>query len=83
MQKGHHMVTDAFRDMPGTIPGPVRDLDRIGRYMLGVIVILDFILDRLWEMGEKLISMARAEADRELKKYTRPKDPGEGDIQSH
>lgn len=79
-QKGHHMVTDAFRDMPGPIPGPVRDLDRIGRYMLGGIIILDFILDRLWEMGEKLISKARAEADRELKEYKRPEDPGEGDI---
>ncbi len=82
MQKGHHTVTDAFGDMPGQIPGPVRDLDRIGRYLLGVIIILDFILDRLWEMGENLISIARAEADRELKKYKRPEDPGGGDIGS-
>ena len=82
MQKGHHMVTDAFRDMPGQIPGPVRDLDRFGRYILGAIIILDFILDRLWEMGEKLISMARAEADRELKKCTRPEDPDGGGVPS-
>ena len=58
---GHHTMNDAMRDFPAPIPGPVCDLDRIGRYMLGVIVILDFVLDRLWEMGCALIERARAE----------------------
>lgn len=76
MPTGHHMVTDAFRDTSGPIPGPVRDTERIGRYIQGVIIILDFVLDRLWEMAEQLISMARAEADRELKKRKRPEKSG-------
>ena len=63
---GHHLVSDAIRDFPTRISGPVRDLDRIGRYLLGVIVILDFVLDRLWEMGNTLIATARAEANREF-----------------
>lgn len=63
---GHHAINDAFRDLPMPIPGPVRELDRIGRYLLGVIIILDFVLDRLWEMGESLIATARAEARREM-----------------
>ena len=63
---GHHIVSDAIRDFPTLISGPVRDLDRIGRYLLGVIVILDFVLDRLWEMGNTLIATARAEANREF-----------------
>lgn len=81
MPTGHHMMNDAFRDMSGAIPGPTQDLERIGRYVQGVIVILDFVLDRLWEMGEQLISMARANADHELKKK-KPRDdetlPAEG-----
>ena len=79
MPTGHHMVNDAFRDTSGAIPGPVRDLDRYGRYIQGVIIILDFILDRLWEMAEQLISMARAEADRELKTHEASAKPGKDD----
>jgi hypothetical protein len=76
MPTGHRMVTDAFRDISGSIPGPIREPERIGRYMQGVIIILDFVLDRLWEMAERLISMARAEADREIKekRLSDPKD---------
>lgn len=81
MPTGHHMVTDAFRDMPASIPGPVKDLDRFGRYILGAIIVLDFVLDRLWEIGEKLISVARAEAYRELQEQegaqTTAKDAGQ------
>jgi hypothetical protein len=64
---GHQPVSDAFRDLPSPIPGPVRELERIGRYLLGVIIILDFVLDRLWEMGQTLIATARADANRETK----------------
>jgi len=71
MPAGHHAVTEAFRDMPAPIAGAPRELERIGRYVLGVIIILDFVLDRLWEMGELLISMARAEAEREFEEKRR------------
>ena len=65
MPTGHHMVTDAFRDMPAAMAGSPHELERIGRYFLGVVTILDFVLDREYEMGERLIAMARTIRDHE------------------
>jgi hypothetical protein len=66
--QGHHMVTDAFRDTSGSLPGSVHELERMGRYTQGVIIILDFVLDRQWEHAERQISMGRAESGIELTK---------------
>jgi hypothetical protein len=65
MPTGHHMVSDAFRDMPAAVVGSPHELERIGRYMLGVVTVLDFVLDREYEMGERLIAMARTIRDQE------------------
>jgi hypothetical protein len=65
--EGHHIITDAFRDTPGLIPGPVSSLERIARYKIGVILLMDQILDREWEQAETLLSMARAQADLAIK----------------
>lgn len=65
-RKGHELINDAFRDTSGSLPGPVHELERTGRYMQGVILILDFVLDRLWEMAERLIALGRTETARVL-----------------
>jgi hypothetical protein len=72
MPKGHHMVTDAFRDMPSPIPGTPQEIEKIGRYLLGSVIVQDFILDRQWEHGERLIALARAKAAEEGKQKKSP-----------
>ena len=63
---GHHAVNDAFRDLPMPIPGPVRERERMARYLLGYVIIQDFALDRIWEFAENTIAEERAAANREL-----------------
>jgi hypothetical protein len=78
MPTGHHMLNDAFRDTSGSLPGPVHELERMGRYTQGVIIILDFVLDREWEHAERLISMGRSQSGIELtKRKGRRKSDGE------
>ena len=73
--RGHHMVTDAQRDLPMPIPGPVRERDRMARYLLGYVIIQDFALDRIWEWAETTIREERAEANCEAASADAKKKP--------
>ena len=79
-RKGHEIINDAFRDTSGTLPGPPHEFEIMGRYIQGVILISDFVLDREWEMAERLISLGRTENARVLDEKKHAKPSGKGKV---